>query len=76
MKMTIDEALETIKGRRWIACSEKYKEAMNLIEATIDKYQKIERIANAPIGGTSAKYNAIVNIIKYGEVVKEDGKDD
>lgn len=23
MKMTIDEALETIKGRRWVACSKK-----------------------------------------------------
>ncbi|MBR6289201.1 MAG: hypothetical protein IKR19_07700 [Acholeplasmatales bacterium] len=44
--MTIDEALETIKGERWIACSEKYKEAMNLITDTIHKYQEIKEIVN------------------------------
>ena len=42
--MSIEEALETIKGKRWIACSEKYQEAMNLIETTMCKYQKIEKI--------------------------------
>lgn len=44
MKMTITEALETIKGERWIACSEKYREAMNLITDTMHKYEKIEKI--------------------------------
>ena len=39
MGMTIDEALETIKGERWIACQEKYIEAMNLIADTMRKYQ-------------------------------------
>lgn len=42
--MTINEALETIKGERWIACQEKYQEAMNLIETTMHKYQKITEI--------------------------------
>lgn len=37
------------------------------------KYQIIEKIINAPDGCSSARYNAIFNIVKhYGEVV-EDG---
>ena len=50
------------------------KEDNNAIEIALDtmkKYQKIEKIINAPIGGTSAKYNAIVNLIKYSEVNDE-----
>lgn len=39
----------------------------------LEKLQKIEKIINAPIGGTSAKYYAIVNLIKYSEV--ENGND-
>ena len=44
MKMTFNEALETIKGERWIDCSEKYREAMNLITDTVNKYQKVQEI--------------------------------
>lgn len=44
MKMTFDEALETIKGERWICCEEKYREAMNLITDTMHNYQKIQEI--------------------------------
>ena len=42
--MTITEALETIKNKRWIASLEKYREAINLITETVCKYQKIEQI--------------------------------
>ena len=40
--MTLNEALETIKGERWKTCQEKYHEAMDLITDTINKYQKIK----------------------------------
>ena len=42
--MTVDEAIETIKGNRWIACSEKYQEAINVMENTMKKYQNIENV--------------------------------
>ena len=45
--MTIDEALGTIKGERWIGCQEKYVEAMNLIADAMHKYQKIGEILRA-----------------------------
>ncbi len=51
-----------------------YKDAKEEFKNTIRKYQSIEKIINAPIGGTSAKYNAIVNLIKYSEV--DNGDDD
>lgn len=44
MGMTIDEATETIKGERWVACQEKYQEAMNLIETTMYKYQAMQEV--------------------------------
>jgi len=48
-RMTFYEAIETIKGNKWIACSEKYQEAMTLIETTINKYQKIKELVDIDI---------------------------
>jgi hypothetical protein len=45
-------------------------DALDMAIETMCKYQKIQEIVNAPIGGTSAKYTAIVNLIKYSEVDK------
>ena len=46
MEMTIDEAIATIKGEKWIGCQEKYIEAINLMKNTMRKYQKIEKVLN------------------------------
>lgn len=42
MGMSIEEAIATIKGEKWIGCQEKHTEAINLMENTMRKYQKIQ----------------------------------
>lgn len=77
MGITIDEAITRYKDNAEYerthgnlqGCLE-FKQLAKWLE----KLQKIEKIINAPIGGTSAKYNAIVNLIKYSEV--DNGIDD
>lgn len=44
MRMSIKEALKTIKDKRWTASLEKYREAIELITETTHKYEKIEKI--------------------------------
>ena len=44
MGMSIDEAIATIKGERWVCCQEKYIEAITLMENVMRKYEKIEQI--------------------------------
>lgn len=74
MGMKIDEALETIKGERWILCQEKYIEAMNFITDIVNKYQKIEQILND--WENSGEEDDPINIIDNIEEVVEDGKTD
>lgn len=65
MGMTIDDVIRYIKDLRDArGCG--YQQA-NVAIDTMRKYQKIEQIINAPMGGTSARYNAIVNLVKYGD---------
>ena len=76
MKMTINEALDTIKGNRRIDCSEKYHGAMEVIENAISKYQKIQEIVrwnNAP----SPYYKPDGQLFReIEEVVKDEDKND
>lgn len=68
-RMTFYEAIETIKGNKWIACSEKYQEAMNLIETTISKYQKIqEAMDSRPDDSAKSNSKALseIEVIMYG----------
>ena len=71
MGITIDEAITRYKNNaeyeRIHGNLQGCLEFRQLAE-WLEKLQKIEKIINAPIGGTSAKYNAIVNLIKYSEV--------
>ena len=77
MGITIDESIKELEKARdsiepYLFIDETIDQSMKTAVNTMRKYRKIEKIINAPIGGTSAKYNAIVNLIKYSEV--EDGK--
>lgn len=78
MKMTIDEAKVNLHAIQvyynddmqdsYVGFDKEDNESVDIAIETMRKYQRIEKIINAPIGGTSAKYNAIVNLIKYSEV--------
>ncbi len=73
MEMTIEDAIATIKGEKWICCQEKYIEAINLMENTMHKYQKIEEIVSnneLEWGSACARDKALLKVKK----VVEDGQ--
>lgn len=73
MKRMIDESMKVLQGISKLMPIT--KEAIDVAVDTMDKYQKIEKIINAPNCATSAKYNAIVNLIKYSKVVEDENVD-